>query len=246
MVDIKGLLKNVRHGGWYTNSGEEIYAKVEGLKSITDDLRKVESEIHSKESGFSTSDVSEKCMENYKACQQPGFLLGKFKEILQDPIMLEARERLTERFNSGKLWHSELAVHAFDSVAGNISPKEAFDVVDFITTNPEAKTTIITGASSSIWSLSSMMKNAAAEDRLKILTYLEQDNFLPDLMENIRTDGDAVANFFVNTFKDAEVETALTMLKTSPSWDVVAKDQNLRYSITKHDQRLIPALDPDF
>lgn len=160
--------------------------------------------------------------------------------------MVEVRERLTEGFNSGKLWHSELAVQAFGSMAENIPSEEVLDVVNFITTNPEAKTTIIAKANSSIWSLSSMMKNAAEEGRLKILTHLEQDNFLPDLMENIKMDGSAVANFFVSTFKNVEVETALTMLRTSPSWDVVAKDKNLRYSITEHDQRLIPALDPDF
>lgn len=33
-----GVLRSVRHAHWYTNTGEEMYAKVEGLKNITDDL----------------------------------------------------------------------------------------------------------------------------------------------------------------------------------------------------------------
>lgn len=224
-----------------------VQSELSDLNDIGRNLNELKRRASSHESWPASAEDAKERLAGYEQVLQPGDVMGKFKHVVEDAHVKEHLDKFSDLPKYCHLHHAGEINSIFRHAATLIPPEEILELVDYIESSDVLRQSASVDFGHCYLSddiflgMHGLARRCSVENKMELYYKLDDSGYLEDRLP--RQTPDSVAHFVADAFEGIETDTAVAVLRASPSWKAVTKDQILRDWIIDRDERLLPAVE---
>jgi hypothetical protein len=196
--------------------------------------------------GLSAKDAT-RMLAQYEQVLQAGYVMRKFKRVVEDAHVKEHLAEFADLPKHCHLHHAGEVNSIFRYAAELIPPGEILELADYIASNEILRQSAFIDFGRCYLSddifigMHALVKRCPVWNKVAFYAKLDSSGYLKNRLQKQKNS--SIAYFVADAFDGVETNTAVAVLRASPSWREVKKDQSLRDWIIDRDERLLPALE---